>query len=147
MEPDVISTRPETLQNSLAKSHGMDRGFCWCTGEGAHHTGTEANLTKTGSTSRLLGCETWYKYIRQLVLVLHCLQKVALCLCWEVGEMAPNGGLPYPRRGASWTLPLRDCTLRRANYLSPVCPRHSSDLCLHPLGCLSTFPSGIGQGP
>ena len=89
MRPDTC-TWTEAKQNSLVRSCGVGRGFCWCSVERACSTGTEASFTEKGSTTRLQGCETWCKQVRQPVWALCCSPQVALCLWWgAVEEMAP----------------------------------------------------------
>lgn len=71
MSPDATSSSNEALQISLVgRGGGMGRDFCWSSGEEAHCTGIEANLTLTVRTSRVQGCGTWCKQVRPRVLAL-----------------------------------------------------------------------------
>ena len=150
MRPDSTSSRTEALHNVLFGRHGVCSSFCWSSGEGAHHAGTEAHLTGKGSPGRAQGCGTWCQHVRQSVLVLWCLTQVGGSVLMRKGSKE-KWYRPAPLSPA-WGLHaccFQGSTLRKVNNLPSVRPSYFSDCCFHAVcrGCLSAFSPGAGQCP
>lgn len=109
--PDTNSTRNKVPQNSLVERYGMDRGLCWSSGEGAHHTGTETSLTEKSSPTRAQGLGHGVSKLD----IQHgpCSTSLTwLCVyVWGGGrDMAPASSF-VPGEASLWMLPLREMLL------------------------------------
>ena len=107
----------------------MGRGLCWSSGGEAHHTGTEARLTEKGCPARIQGVGLDVNKLGSQHEAVHA-SHTWLCLCWSVGGKW-HQLTPLFWRGVSMNAASQGCVPRRESDLSSVCPRSSSDHCLH----------------
>ena len=132
MRSVTTSTGTEALQNPLVRRLGVGRGLCWSSGGGTCHTGTEANMTEKGSSTRVhRGGLSVSKLGNSVVIGL--LPKLALYLCCGTGEGNSSGQLLCSQRDVSMNTASQGQAPRRANNLPTLCTRHCSGHCFHPI--------------
>ena len=142
MRPITTSTRTEALQNSVVERHGMSRDLCLSSGAGVCCARTEVGMTEKGCSTR----------VQEMGLIVskfgsQCLCCAVFCrwLCVYAEEYGRKWYHPAP---LFLERPFPEClqghALRRANNLSTVCFRVSSDhffLTECPTGCFPALSS------